>query len=72
MLYPPGFIVVLSRQNSVACIVVATVRVNYCLFALRLHPDWGSPVTVWCMCASVWRKSAGGSAKLEPEIEDCR
>ena len=38
--------------------------VNVCLLVLntlRLHPDWGSLVTVWCTRTSVRRKPAGGS-----------
>ena len=72
MLYPPGNIVVLSRQNSLACIV-STVRVNCCVSALRLHPDWGSLVTVWvyaCVCpeeACRWKLKAGArNRRLSP------
>ena len=27
---------------------------------------------MWCTRVSVWRKPAGGNAKLEEDFEDCR
>ena len=70
MLYPPGFIVVLSRLGNECLHCVSTVHVNYERECPMTAPPLGESCDLWCERASVWRKPASGSKTLEEDV-DC-